>query len=153
MSARVEKAATLFRSGLTCSQAIVGAYGDLFCADTESAIRSVTALGGGFARMRQLCGAVSGMGILASLKYGSTDGADTAAKKQTYAITQQMALAFQNKNGSIVCGELLGVHGRDTEPTPSERTEAYYTKRPCVEYVRDAAEIVERFLLTDSVDV
>lgn len=153
MSARVEKATALFRSGLTCSQAIVGAYGDLFCADTESVIRGATALGGGFARLRQLCGAVSGMGILASLKYGSTDGADAAAKKRTYEITQQMALAFQNKNGSIVCGELLGVQGRDTQPTPSERTEAYYQKRSCVEYVRDAAEIVERFLLADSVGV
>jgi len=152
MSARVEKAETLFRSGLTCSQAIVGAYGDLFCADPESVVRGATALGGGFARLRQLCGAVSGMGILASLKYGSTDGADAAAKKRIYEITQQMALTFQAKNGSIICGELLGVQGRDTQPAPSERTENYYKKRPCAEYVRDAAEIVERFLLTDSVE-
>jgi C_GCAxxG_C_C family probable redox protein len=144
MTARQEKALALFKTGLACSQAVAGAYSDCFGVPQEEALRAMAAFGGGFARLRSICGCVSGMGYLAGLKYG---GADQASKAKTYAVAQQMAEAFRAKNGSIVCGELLGLRPHEsTGGAPSARTPEYYKKRPCADYVVDAAGIVESVL-------
>lgn len=150
MSDRVEKAVALFKSGCTCSQAIVVAYCDLFELDSKTAMRFSCGLGGGVSRLREVCGAVSGMALLAGLKYGNETPQDAAAKKQTYAVAQEMANAFSERHGSIVCRQLLGLDKPENDPTPSERTESYYQKRPCAEYVAAAAAIVERVLLRAS---
>ena len=147
MSERVEKAAVLFKSGCSCSQAVATAYCDLFGLDEKTAMKISCGLGGGVGRLREVCGAVSGMALLAGLKYGSENPKNAVAKKKTYEAVQQMANAFREKNGSIVCRQLLGPEKTEGDPTPSERTTAYYQKRPCAEYVADAAAIVERFLL------
>jgi hypothetical protein len=88
------------------------------------------------------------MAVLAGLKFGSVQPADAAAKRRTYAMVQQMADAFRKRHGSIVCRSLLGLEKPEADPTPSERTAAYYQKRPCAEFVADAASIVERVLMT-----
>ena len=61
-----------------------------------------------------------------------------------YALTQKAALMFQEKNGAYICRTLLslGTEGAD-DPTPEKRTASYYKKRPCSEYVRDCAQIVQ----------
>jgi len=147
MCERVEKAAALFKSGCSCSQAVVVAYCDLFDLDGKTAMKVACGLGGGMGRLREVCGAVSGMALLAGLKYGNENPEDTAAKKKTYETVQRMANAFREQNGSIICRQLLGLSSPGDEPTPSERTENYYQKRPCATYVADAAAIVERVLL------
>ncbi len=146
MTARTEKARALFTSGCTCSQAVVVAYCDLFGVDTGTAMKMTCGLGGGIGRLREVCGAVSGMAVLAGLKYGS-ESPDAEAKKKTYAVVQEMAAAFREQNGAIVCRQLLGLDKPEHDPTPSERTADYYRKRPCAQYVADAAALVERFLL------
>jgi C_GCAxxG_C_C family probable redox protein len=143
---RVEKAVALFKAGCTCSQAVVAAYGDLFGLDEKAAMRVSCGLGAGIGGLREVCGAVSGMAVLAGLKYGG-ETPDTAAKKKPYETVQAMAEAFRQRNGSIVCRELLGLDRPENVPAPSARTEAYYKKRPCAALVEDAAAIVEQFLL------
>ena len=142
-SARADQAAALFKSGCNCSQAVVVAYCDVFGLDEKTAMKISCGLG----RLREACGAVTGMALLAGLKYGSDDPQDSAAKKKTYEVVQQMANTFREQHGSIVCRELLGLGQSENDPTPSERTATYYRKRPCAVYVADAAAIVERFLL------
>ena len=142
---RVEKAVELFKAGCTCSQAVVVAYSDVFGIDKKTAMRVSCGLGAGVGRMREVCGAVSGMAMLAGLKHGG-ETPDAEAKKKTYEVTQAMAEAFKARNGSIVCRELLGLDRPENDPTPEARTEAYYKKRPCAALVEDAAAIVERFL-------
>ena len=142
---RVEKAVALFKAGCTCSQAVVAAYSDLFGMNEPSAMKVSCGLGAGVGRMREVCGAVSGMAMLAGLKHGG-ETPDAEAKKKTYEVTQAMAEAFKERNGSIVCRELLGLDRPEGDPTPAARTEAYYKKRPCAALVEDAASIVERFL-------
>jgi C_GCAxxG_C_C family probable redox protein len=122
-------------------------YCDLFELDEKTAMRISCGLGGGMGRLREVCGAVSGMALLAGLKHGSETPQDAAAKKRTYEVVQQMASAFRERHGSIVCRQLLGLENPENDPTPAERTEAYYQKRPCAVYVADAAAIVERFLM------
>ena len=73
-------------------------------------------------------------------------------KAAHYARSQELAKAFEEKNGSIVCRELLGLSVKREEPTPKERTAEYYKKRPCKELVGDAAEILEKYIAEHPVD-
>ena len=94
-------------------------------------------------RMREVCGTVSGMFMAAGLAFALADGSN---KSEQYKIVQELAQQFKNKNGSIICKELLQGIESSTSPIPSERTENYYKKRPCVELVGDAVEIFENYL-------
>jgi C_GCAxxG_C_C family probable redox protein len=149
MSIRTDHAVALFKGGYNCSQAVVGAFCADLGLDEKTAMRVSCGLGGGMGRLREVCGAVSGMAVLAGLKYGSDDPKNADAKKKTYEVVQLMANAFREKNGSIVCRQLLGLEKPENDPTPSERTPAYYQKCPCADYVADAADIVERTLFGD----
>ncbi|MGL5228654.1 MAG: C-GCAxxG-C-C family protein [Bacteroidales bacterium] len=144
---RVEKAESFFKEGYNCSQAVFMAYADIFEINPELAKAIPTSLGGGMGRLREVCGAVSGMFLLVSLKYPVLNGTDKDIKKTNYATVQELAETFSRKNGSIICRELLNLKVHKQEPTPEERTENYYKKRPCVEYVKDAARIIGEFLL------
>ena len=97
-------------------------------------------------RLREVCGAVSGMFIVAGLLKGYSSPVNAQAKKEHYALVQRLAGEFETQNGSIVCRELLGLEERKSPPDPEQRTEAYYKKRPCAELVECAAEILERDL-------
>lgn len=147
MSESVDKAVGLFKAGCNCSQSVVGAFCERFGVDEKTALRVACGLGAGLGRQREVCGAVSGMAVLAGLKYGNETPSDAAeGKRRTYAAVQQMSAAFREKNGSIICRELLGLERAEGDPTPSARTAEYYKKRPCAEYVADAAVIVEQTL-------
>ena len=144
---RPERAYENFKSGYNCCQSIAVAYADLLGLSSEMAARLSSGFGGGMGRLREVCGAVSGMVFVASALKGYSDPKDNAQKKELYALIQKLAGAFERENGSIVCRELLGLSVKKEDPTPSERTEGYYRKRPCAELVRMAAEILERELL------
>ena len=139
---RVIKARNFFTSGYNCAQAVALAYGDIIEADVQTIARLTASFGGGMSRLREVCGAVSGMAFVAGSLIPADNPLDIAAKKQNYALMQSFAEAFRKENGSIVCRELLGLSQQKDEPTPSERTTEYYRKRPCVEYVATAARII-----------
>lgn len=137
METHADKAVRLFESGCSCSQAVFAAYAEDFGMDTETAMKVSVALGGGMGRMRETCGAVSGMALVAGLKYGNTDPADSTAKSKALDAAKVLADKFKAENGSIVCKELLGL-----EP-PRGQTEILPKKLPCKELVRMAAELLE----------
>lgn len=139
---RVIKARNFFTSGYNCAQAVALAYNDVIGADVQTIARLTASFGGGMSRLREVCGAVSGMAFVAGSLIPADNPLDIAAKKQNYALMQSFAEAFRKENGSIVCRELLGLSQQKDEPTPSERTTEYYRKRPCVEYVATAARII-----------
>lgn len=144
---RTKKAKELFKSGYNCSQSVVLAYADLFGLDNETAEKIGAGFGGGMGRMREVCGAFSGLVILAGLKEEFRVG-DSAQKKELYKCIQDMAEAFKEQNnGSFVCRDLLGLSCQKDSPVPSERTQEYYKKRPCADIIEGAAEIAEKFLL------
>jgi len=143
---RSEKASALFKAGCTCSQSVFVAYADLFGLDERTAMRLSCGLGAGVGRLREVCGAVTGMALLAGLKLGSETPADADAKKQTYEAVQKMADAFKENHGTLICRELLGLDAAEGDPAPAARTETYYATRPCALLVADAAKIVARHL-------
>ena len=143
---RKEKAMAYFRQGYNCAQAVVLAFADLTDMDEATLSRMSCSFGGGMGRLREVCGGVSGMLMVAGYLYGFSDPTDRAAKAEHYALVQEMARRFRERNGSIICRELLGGAGQDHAPTPTERTPAFYKKRPCLRMVSSAAEIMDEIL-------
>lgn len=144
---RVNKAVELFMSGYNCSQSVVAAFADLYDFTPEQALRMSASFGAGIGRMRLTCGAVCGMFLLAGLETGATEGSDRAGKSHNYAVVQELARQFRERNGSITCSELLGLRkNASTPPEASPRTAEYYKTRPCVRMIECAAELFARFL-------
>lgn len=130
-----------FKNGYNCAQAVLLAFSDELATDEKTLALISSSFGGGMGRMREVCGAVSGMFMVLGLKSGYFEPSAKQEKSDLYALVQKLAAEFKSKNGSIVCRELLGVS--DASPVPEQRTEAYYKKRPCAELVGDAAELIE----------
>lgn len=149
MVSRIEQAVRTFESGYTCAQSVFATYADLFGMDRETALKLASPMGGGIGRMREVCGAVSAMAMLAGLKEGNTDPENEEGKERIYLLTRNLADKFKQQNGAIICRELLGIDGREESAKPSERTKAYYESRPCRRLVADAAKLIEEMLLED----
>ena len=105
MESRVEKAVQTFESGFGCAQSVFSTYADLFGMDRETALKLASPMGGGIGRMREVCGAVSAMALLAGLKDGNTDPENEEGKERIYAIVREMSDRFKEKNGTIICWE------------------------------------------------
>ena len=146
VKARAEHAKKLFEEGYNCAQSVALAYADITELDSETLAKIAAPFGGGMGRLREVCGAVSGMSFLASFISPCPTADDADAKKANYALVQHFAEQFRQHNGNIVCRSLLGLDRPKDEPTPSPRTAEYYKKRPCAEYVYDAALIVGKYL-------
>ena len=147
-----ERAMELFKQGYNCSQSVFGAFCEECGMDFETSLKLSSSFGGGMARLREVCGAVSGMFMVAGMKYGYTDPKDNLAKTEHYKRIQELAEQFREKNGSIICRDLLGLSVQSESYIPEKRTEEYYKKRPCVELVGDAAEIIYEFIKSNKVD-
>ncbi len=143
MESRVEKAVGLFFSGYNCCQSVFAAYSDIFGMEQEMALKVSCSMGGGIGRMREVCGAVSGMAMVAGLACGNTDPNNQAAKTKNYETVRQMAARFEEEHKTIICREILGLRAAEKSAAPSERSESYYKKRPCAGMVETAARIIE----------
>lgn len=146
MSRHSKTARALFEKGYNCSQSVFAAFCDATGLDFETALKLSSSFGGGMGRLREVCGAVSGMLMAAGMLYGYTDPQDDAAKADHYRLVQSLALQFKAENDSIICRDLLGLPAGHDAPVPEKRTEVYYQKRPCAQYVERAAEILDEYI-------
>lgn len=149
---RGEKAEALFLEGYNCAQAVVIAFEDLHGLDRETVAKLSSSFGGGMARLREVCGSVSGMFMVAGLLYGYDDPKAKEEKAEHYARIQKLAAEFTAEHGSIVCRDLLGLTEKKQDPTPEERTDEYYKKRPCKELIGRAAEIMDNYIKEYSIN-
>lgn len=138
------QAADLFLGGYNCAQAIAVAFCDVTGLDKDFSAKMASSFGGGMGRMREVCGAVSGMLMVAGLLYGYDSPGDDTAKKAHYALVQELAGQFREEVGSIVCREIL--KNPPSDPNPSPRTAEYYKTRPCARMVMLAARILDRYI-------
>ena len=141
-----EKAKELFMQGYNCSQAVFGAFCDVTGIEFDTAVRIASSFGGGMGRMREVCGAVSGMFMAAGMLYTADTPKDNIAKSEHYARIQQLAEVYRSSNGSIVCRDLLGLGQGKSSPNASPRTDEYYKKRPCADLVAEAAQILDDYI-------
>lgn len=144
MESHAQRAENLFHQGYNCAQSVFAAFSDDLGIDFETALKLAAPFGGGMGRLREVCGAVSGMLMVAGLKYGYTDPKAFGAKSEHYHLVQDLAEEFRTENHSIICRELLGLGKGKDSPTPEKRSKEYYKKRPCAELVACAAGIIER---------
>ena len=138
------KAAELFLSGYNCAQAVAVALTDVTGLTEAQAAKMASAFGGGMGRMREVCGAVSGMLMVLSYVYGYDTPGDDVSKKRLYGQVQALAAGFREENGSIICREIL--KNPPSDPNPSPRTAEYYAQRPCARMVMIAANILDDYI-------
>lgn len=141
-----EKVCQLFTEGRNCAQSVFAAFSDVTGMDEETALRLSSSFGGGMGRLREVCGACSGMFMTAGLLYGYSSKDDDEEKTEHYCRIQQLAAEFKEVHGTIICRELLKDLGVTDSPEPEKRTEQYYKVRPCIRFLQTAAEILDRYI-------
>lgn len=149
MESRVSRAVATFEEGYNCCQSVFSTYADVFGMDRETALKLSCSMGAGVGRMREVCGTVSAMALLAGLKTGNTDPQNQAAKTANYELVRLLADTFCEEQGAIVCREILGIRGREKSAAPTIRTKEYYRTRPCSRTVACASRIIEKLLLPE----
>lgn len=142
-----DRAEQLFTQGYNCAQAVFGAFSEDVHLPLDIMMKLSSSFGGGMGRLREVCGACSGLFMAAGLLYGYAGPEEGAVKSEHYARIRELAAQFEAVHGSIVCREILGRRA-EVGGTPEKRTEEYYAARPCVRCVRSAAEILEAYMKT-----
>lgn len=134
MTEKIKKASDYFNSGLYCSQSVLGTFCENYNMDTKTAFKISCGLNSG-SRCDEICGAVSGAILVIGLKYG--DSADVCNLK-----TEEFIRAFKNKNGNVICRNILGCD----ISTPMGKEKAINEnlfKTTCLDMVISAAQILE----------
>ena len=140
----VEKAEEYFNHNFNCSQAVFTAFATEQGLDEELALKIATQFGGG-ARKGEMCGAVSGALMVLGLKYGHCHAADAEEKGKAYQISEDFMNRFIEKNGTVVCRELLGYDVSKKEDVEKIK-ELNLFKTTCPEMIRCATEIVDEMM-------
>lgn len=142
---RSERAKSYFRQGFSCCQSVVLSFSDVTGMTAADAARAASGLGGGVGRLREVCGCVSGMAMVAGYLCSDPIADPAKNRKETYAIVQEMAASFKAEHGSIVCRDILGsrlAEKQNQGAVPAERTPDYYASRPCERLIAHAAMIL-----------
>jgi len=140
-----DRAVAVFGEGFNCAQAILSVCGKRFSIDRDVALKVSAAFGGGMGRMGETCGAVTGAFMVIGLKHGQTEAKDYQAKEKTYKVIREFVLKFKERNGSLLCRELLGCDISSPEGFKSAQDSKLF-KSICPNYVRDAADILEEIV-------
>lgn len=140
---KADRAEELFRMGYNCSQSVYAAFAEELGMSVEEAAKRASPFGAGFGKLREVCGAVSGMVLVLGDLCGYQDPTDAAGKQALYGLVQRMCGSFEASEGSLICRDLLGLAKGEDLAEPAVRTEEYYQSRPCVGACRRAAEILE----------
>lgn len=147
-----DKARELFMRGCNCAQASFCSFCDVTGMDEKLALRLSSSFGGGMGRLREVCGALSGIFMAAGILYGYDNLEDKSLKTAHHERIQELARRFSQENGSILCRELLGLKERHSQPEPEDRTKDYYARRPCPGLVEGAARILDQYIKEHPLD-
>ena len=142
---RPKLAHELFLQGCNCSQAVLCAFEDLTCMEHDTALKISCSFGGGMGRLREVCGAVSGMLMAAGMIYGYSDVSDPSLKSEHYRLVQRLCKQFSDESGSIICRDLLGLSG-PSDPESPQRTAEFYQTRPCPHLIMLAVKILDDYV-------
>lgn len=143
---RAEAAEAYFKQGYNCAQSVIMTFTDLLGDKAMTVLKAGTPLGGGMGRLREVCGAVSGMFLILGMLYGYETAETAEVKTELYARVQLLAGQFEDRFGSIVCRELLGLPAGHDSPEATPRTAEFYQNRPCVKFIGAAAGILAEYI-------
>lgn len=139
---KIDKAVQNFIDRDNCAQAILAIYGSDFGLDEESALNLSKLFGGGIVRHGSFCGAVTASLMVIGLKFGNIEKESDLNKKDAYDYAAEFLKEFKENNGSYICRELIKFDL--TTPENREIAEKHEAFSNCSNYVRNAAEILER---------
>lgn len=140
------RAKALFYEGYNCAQSVFLTFAERLGLEWEMAAKLSSSFGAGMGRLREVCGAVSAMFMIAGMTCGYEDPHDDVVKAEHYQRIQMLAEQFRERHGTIICRELLGLGEGPDNYVPSKRTQEYYESRPCAQCIADAAELISGFL-------
>lgn len=100
----------LARSGLSCAEAVLVAYGPQFGLSRGMAMKLAGGLGGGMTLSGEVCGALSAAVLVVGLACGAEDPADSHARSNTYLASAEFMERFLQARGSLRCDELCAGH-------------------------------------------
>ena len=112
-----------FNTGYNCAQAVMAAFSDVTGLSKDFSARIASPYGGGMGRMREVCGAVSGMLMVTGLLYGYEDPEDTEGKRELYKLEQLLAGRFKEVTGRRCCLSAPGIFR--PAPAPGGRAPAF----------------------------
>ncbi len=145
MDTNEKNATALFAEGFNCAQSVFTPHARQFGLETESALKLGAAFGGGMGRKGEVCGAATGALMVIGLASGSASASDKEAKDRTYQLTHRFLDEFAQRNGSILCRELLGCQLDNPEDVARARQQGLLTTI-CPRLVADAAEHLDQLL-------
>ena len=145
MGAYADRACEFFLNEANCAQAVFAAFSDKIGMDEKICLKLSSSFGGGMGRLREVCGAVSGMFLVVGALYGYAEN-DDEKKKEHYALIQKLAAEFKDVHHTIICRELLNLEPTVPTPVPTKRDAKFYAERPCLRFVETAAEIIEKLI-------
>ena len=149
MTTHGQAAKELFESGAQCAQAAFGAFCDVTGIPLDDALALAASFGGGVGRMREVCGALSGILLVVGYRYGryALGTEQTAADKDRhYRLTQYVSAEFKRRVGSVLCYRLLDLPHAAQVPVSQPRTEHFYQSRPCLDIVLAAVDVLDELL-------
>ena len=146
ISDRTIQAVDYFKEGYNCAQAVVLAYADRYSTDVETLKQLAGPFGGGMGRLREFCGAATGMFLILGMEHPASNPEDKKTKTENYAAVQRTASAFKEKLGSYICADLLKIGREPQSVTPDDRNFEYYAKRPCALCVAVGASVLGKEL-------
>ena len=127
---RCEKAVANHKKGCNCAQAVACVFADKLGYSEDEFFRLSEAFGGGMGGTQGVCGAVSGMVLVAgAIKSYGLDRLPETNKKASYEFARELMKKFENEIGSIICKE---IKSREL--------------RSCDGCIEDAVRILEDFL-------
>jgi C_GCAxxG_C_C family probable redox protein len=142
-----EIAEARFQNGYSCSQSVFSALAERWNVGPEVSLRVAAGFGGGIARSAGICGCVTGGIMTIGLaQRGISPETNRSEKEKTYEVFRRFMRAFEERNGSTLCSELLGCDISTPEGLAKAHREGLHQSR-CTKLLRDAVEIVEAMLV------
>lgn len=139
-----QKAVEYFCNNFNCSQSVFATFATEYGINEELALKLGTDFGGG-ARMGELCGAVSGALLVLGLRCGHCKCRDTETKQKSYAIASEYMHRFIEKQGSVVCRDLLEYDlSKPEEMEQARQKNLFHTI--CPQMVKQAVEILDEMI-------
>jgi len=135
-----------FMRGYSCSQSVFSALAERWNISPDVSLRIAAGFGGGLARSAGTCGCVSRAVMAIGLaQHGISPEVNRSEKAKTYEVCRRFMRAFEERNGSTLCSELLGCNISTPEGLAQARREGLFQSR-CTKLVRDTVEIVRGML-------
>jgi C_GCAxxG_C_C family probable redox protein len=119
---------------------MLAGFGELYGLDRSTAFKLGRAFGSGMGMGRE-CGAVTGALMILGLKVQEASS-EKETRYRVYDLVREFVRLFEEKRGTILCKDLLGVD----MGTPEGRDKAIKDnlfRTLCPGFVRDAAQILD----------